>query len=58
MKIYILVLVTILISGCSNLQTSTPEKVIVKQANTNQVCKIISRHRSSIKQCRSLIQHQ
>jgi len=51
MKKYILVLITLYISGCSNLQNATDEQAAVKQADSNQACKRVSVHRNIIKRC-------
>lgn len=51
MKKYTLVLVSILLSGCSNFEHSDYEESVVKQDEVNQICKKILRHKSVISRC-------
>jgi protein involved in sex pheromone biosynthesis len=51
MKKQTLVLLAIILSGCSNVQNSNNEESLEKQTNDNKVCKKISRHKSVIKRC-------
>lgn len=52
MKKYTLVLVSILLSGCSNFERSDYKKSVVKQDEVDQVCKKKLRHKSVISRCR------
>ena len=54
MKKYTLVLVSILLSGCSNFERSDYEKSVVEQEEVNQICKKILRHKSLISRCRTV----
>lgn len=51
MKKYTLVLVSILLSGCSNFERSDYEKSVVEQEEVNQICKKTVRHKSLISRC-------
>jgi protein involved in sex pheromone biosynthesis len=51
MKKYMLILVTIFISGCSNFQSFNEDKLVTKQSDDNQVCKRVTRHKSVITKC-------
>lgn len=55
MKKYTLVLVSILLSGCSNFEHSDYEESVVKQDEVNQICKKILRHKSVISRCRPVV---
>jgi hypothetical protein len=55
MKKYILLLITLYISACSNLQNVTDGQIAVKQAESKQVCKRVSVHKNIIKRCRPVI---
>lgn len=54
MRIHILILVTIFISGCSNVQPSSQEESALQQTNTMPICKKIARHKSVFKRCQSV----
>ena len=56
MKKYTLVLVSILLSGCSNFERSDYEKSVVEQEEVNQICKKIVRHKSLISRCRPVVE--
>jgi protein involved in sex pheromone biosynthesis len=51
MKKYMLILVTIFISGCSNFQNFDEDKLVTKKSDDNQVCKRVTRHKSVITKC-------
>ena len=51
MNKYTLVLVSVLLSGCSNFERSDYEKSVVEQEEVNQICKKTVRHKSLISRC-------
>jgi len=55
MEKYTLVLISIFVSACSNFQRSDHEESALGQAEKNQVCEKILRHKSVIKRCRPII---
>ncbi|WP_179078328.1 hypothetical protein [Colwellia sp. UCD-KL20] len=55
MKKYTLMLISIYLSGCSNFQYSNDKESVVKQAEVNQVCQKVLRHKSVIKRCRAIV---
>jgi len=52
MKKYIPIFITVIISGCSNIQHHTEKELYTEKNYADKICKKIHRHKSIIKQCR------
>ena len=54
MKIYIIVLISIYLTGCAHFQNVHNEDSAANPISKNQVCKRIPRHKGTVKWCRQL----
>jgi len=54
MKKYTLIMLSMIITGCSNLPPLDVEQSLVKNVDNKIECKKIYRHKNLIKQCRPI----